>query len=77
MFRIFLINNIFLSNITTCKCDCFESYSGEYCEYSNCVKQSSQCGTEFPPEFCIIDLVKRHHILNLKKCFPIIFQLLL
>jgi hypothetical protein len=45
------------SNTTTCLCDCFVGYDGEFCEHASCKIQSAQCGTQFPTEFCIIDLV--------------------
>ena len=34
-------------NNKTCVCDCFESYTGDYCEHADCSKQSSQCGNYY------------------------------
>jgi len=45
-------------NSNLCRCDCFSTYSGSWCEKSNCTAQPSICGTGLFPDQCLTTTVQ-------------------
>ena len=39
-------------NNKTCSCECYTSYRGHECQFSNCDSQPANCLTDFGPTFC-------------------------